>query len=163
YISAEHCTFKFKCPWSLLGKRNNTDSQYGHADECRRSLESPHTSSLGQSRAKTRVWSHSVAVEAAAMGGHTAPYDKMEPSSSVRRPESGREMAGVWRWRQQPMGGRYRDHDTHFWTWQQHEEAVQGPMTDYGAWQQHVRRPESGTWQSLAMKVSSNGRPYRDP
>ncbi|CAI9598984.1 unnamed protein product [Staurois parvus] len=22
-------------------------------------------------------------------------------------------------------------------TWQQHEEAVQGPMTDYGAWQQH--------------------------
>ncbi|CAI9583062.1 unnamed protein product [Staurois parvus] len=26
---------------------------------------------------------------AAAMGGHTAPYDKMEPTSSVRRPESG--------------------------------------------------------------------------
>ncbi|CAI9596868.1 unnamed protein product [Staurois parvus] len=23
------------------------------------------------------------------MGGHTAPYDKMEPTSSVRRPESG--------------------------------------------------------------------------
>ncbi|CAI9566662.1 unnamed protein product [Staurois parvus] len=30
-----------------------------------------------------------------------------------------------------------------------------GPMTDYGAWQQHVRRPESGTWQSLAMKSAA--------
>ncbi|CAI9534247.1 unnamed protein product, partial [Staurois parvus] len=30
------------------------------------------------------------------------------------------------------MGGRTGTHDT-LWTWQQqHEEAVQGPMTDYG-------------------------------
>ncbi|CAI9575511.1 unnamed protein product [Staurois parvus] len=26
-----------------------------------------------------------------------------------------------------------------------------------------VRRPESGTWQSVAMETASNGRPYRDP
>ncbi|CAI9623747.1 unnamed protein product [Staurois parvus] len=48
-----------------------------------------HFTHLGSHGAKTRVWSYSVAVEAAAMGGHTAPYDKMEPTSSVRRPESG--------------------------------------------------------------------------
>ncbi|CAI9583257.1 unnamed protein product [Staurois parvus] len=42
-----------------------------------------HFTHLGSHGAKTRVWSHSVAVEAAAMGGHTAPYDKMEPTSSV--------------------------------------------------------------------------------
>ncbi|CAI9543175.1 unnamed protein product [Staurois parvus] len=35
-----------------------------------------HFTHLGSHGAKTRVWSHSVAVEAAAMGGHTAPYDK---------------------------------------------------------------------------------------
>ncbi|CAI9615892.1 unnamed protein product [Staurois parvus] len=28
-------------------------------------------------------------------------------------------------------GSRTGTHDT-LWTWQQHEEAVQGPMTDYG-------------------------------
>ncbi|CAI9578896.1 unnamed protein product [Staurois parvus] len=51
---------------------------------------------------------------AAAMGGRNlpAPYDKkMEHTSSVRRPES-----GTW-------------HET-LWTWQQHEEAGQGPMAD---------------------------------
>ncbi|CAI9624868.1 unnamed protein product [Staurois parvus] len=69
-----------------------------------------HITHLGSHGAKTSVWSHSVAVEAAAMGGHTAPYDKMEPTSSVRRPESGT----VWRWRQQQW------------------EAVQGPMTHSG-------------------------------
>ncbi|CAI9599782.1 unnamed protein product [Staurois parvus] len=46
------------------------------------------------------------------MGGHTAPYDKMEPTSSVRRPESAH--GRVWRWRQQQW------------------EAVQGPMTHSG-------------------------------
>ncbi|CAI9614425.1 unnamed protein product [Staurois parvus] len=77
------------------------------------------------------------------------------------------------------MGGRTGTHDT-LWTWQQHEEAVQGPMTDYGPGSsmrsrplQHpitkwnptnsVRRPESGTWQSLAMKSAAMVRPYRDP
>ncbi|CAI9547195.1 unnamed protein product [Staurois parvus] len=29
------------------------------------------------------------------------------------------------------MGGRTGTHET-LWTWQQHAEAVQGPMTDYG-------------------------------
>ncbi|CAI9578916.1 unnamed protein product [Staurois parvus] len=88
-----------------------------------------HFTHLGSHGAKTRVWSHSVAVEAAAMGGHTAPYDKMEPTSSVRRPES-----GTWQsvaMETAAMGGRTGTHDT-LWTWQQHEEAVQGPMTDYG-------------------------------
>ncbi|CAI9599897.1 unnamed protein product [Staurois parvus] len=59
-----------------------------------------------------------VAVEAAAMGGHTAPYDKMEPTSSVRRPES-----GTWQsvaMETAAMGGRTGTHDT-LWTWQQHE------------------------------------------
>ncbi|CAI9595547.1 unnamed protein product [Staurois parvus] len=63
------------------------------------------------------------------MGGHTAPYDKMEPTSSVRRPES-----GTWQsvaMETAAMGGRTGTHDT-LWTWQQHEEAVQGPMADYG-------------------------------
>ncbi|CAI9560684.1 unnamed protein product, partial [Staurois parvus] len=43
-----------------------------------------------------------VAVEAAAMGGHTATYDKMETSRSVRRPESGT-------WQSGSNGRRYRD------------------------------------------------------
>ncbi|CAI9558776.1 unnamed protein product, partial [Staurois parvus] len=84
-----------------------------------------HFTHLGSHGAKTRVWSHSVAVEAAAMGGHTAPYDKMEPTSSVRRPES-----GTWQsvaMETAAMGGRTGTHDT-LWTWQQHEEVVQGPM-----------------------------------
>ncbi|CAI9588696.1 unnamed protein product [Staurois parvus] len=62
----------------------------------------------------------------------------MEPTSSVRRPES-----GTWQsvaMETAAMGGRTGTHDT-LWTWQQHEEAVQGPMTDYGP-------------------GSSNGRPY---
>ncbi|CAI9553754.1 unnamed protein product, partial [Staurois parvus] len=42
------------------------------------------------------------AVEAAAMGGHTATYDKMETSRSVRRPESGT-------WQSGSNGRRYRD------------------------------------------------------
>ncbi|CAI9549384.1 unnamed protein product, partial [Staurois parvus] len=40
--------------------------------------------------------------EAAAMGGHTATYDKMETSRSVRRPESGT-------WQSGSNGRRYRD------------------------------------------------------
>ncbi|CAI9604785.1 unnamed protein product, partial [Staurois parvus] len=46
-----------------------------------------------------------------------APYDKMEPTSSVRRPES-----GTWQsvaMETAAMGGRTGTHDT-LWTWQQH-------------------------------------------
>ncbi|CAI9608386.1 unnamed protein product, partial [Staurois parvus] len=96
----------------------------------------------------------------------------MEPTSSVRRPES-----GTWQsvaMETAAMGGRTGTHET-LWTWQQHEEAVQGPMTDYrpgssmrsrhgGPAPYHkmeptnsVRRPESGTWQSLAMKSAAMG------
>ncbi|CAI9621353.1 unnamed protein product [Staurois parvus] len=53
----------------------------------------------------------------------------MEPTSSVRRPES-----GTWQsvaMETAAMGGRTGTHET-LWTWQQHEEAVQGPMADYG-------------------------------
>ncbi|CAI9561754.1 unnamed protein product, partial [Staurois parvus] len=53
-----------------------------------------HFTHLASHGAKTSVWSHSVAVEAAAMGGHTATYDKMETSRSVRRPESGTWQSG---------------------------------------------------------------------
>ncbi|CAI9565114.1 unnamed protein product, partial [Staurois parvus] len=84
----------------------------------------------------------------------------MEPTSSVRRPAS-----GTWQsvaMETAAMGGRTGTHET-LWTWQQHEEAVQGPMADYGPGSsngrpvicQHpmtkwkptssVRRPESGT------------------
>ncbi|CAI9546968.1 unnamed protein product [Staurois parvus] len=61
------------------------------------------------------------------MEGHTAPYHKMEPTNSVRRPES-----GTWQslaMKSAAMGGRTGTHDT-LWTWQQQEEAVQGPMAD---------------------------------
>ncbi|CAI9600205.1 unnamed protein product [Staurois parvus] len=37
-------------------------------------------------------------------------------------------------------GGRTGTHDT-LWTWQQHEEAVQGPMTDYGPGSSMRSRP----------------------
>ncbi|CAI9618219.1 unnamed protein product [Staurois parvus] len=96
--------------------------------------------SFGQSRGQNQsVEPQCVAVEAAAMGGHTAPYDKMEPTSSVRRPES-----GTWQsvaMETAAMGGRTGTHDT-LWTWQQHEEGVQGPMAQGGG------------------GGSSNGRPY---
>ncbi|CAI9597684.1 unnamed protein product [Staurois parvus] len=59
------------------------------------------------------------------MGGHTATYDKMETSRSVRRPES-----GTWQsvaMETAAMGGRTGTHER-LWTWQQHEEAVyRGP------------------------------------
>ncbi|CAI9571990.1 unnamed protein product [Staurois parvus] len=43
-----------------------------------------HFTHLGSHGAKTRVWSHSVAVEAAAaMGAIQHPMTKMEPTSSV--------------------------------------------------------------------------------
>ncbi|CAI9554298.1 unnamed protein product, partial [Staurois parvus] len=48
------------------------------------------------------VWEPQCAVEAAAMGGHTATYDKMETSRSVRRPQSGT-------WQSGSNGRRYRD------------------------------------------------------
>ncbi|CAI9608179.1 unnamed protein product [Staurois parvus] len=64
----------------------------------------------------------------------------MEPTSSVRRPES-----GTWQsvaMETAAMGGRPGTHDT-LWTWQQHEEAVQGPMTDYGPGSSMRSRPYS--------------------
>ncbi|CAI9538713.1 unnamed protein product [Staurois parvus] len=79
------------------------------------------------------------------MGGHTAPYDKMESTSSVRRPES-----GTWQsvaMETAAIGGRTGTHDT-LWTWQQHEEAVQGPMTDYGPGSSMRSRRYRGPWQS---------------
>ncbi|CAI9591708.1 unnamed protein product, partial [Staurois parvus] len=54
------------------------------------------------------------------MGGRRnlpAPYDKMEHTSSVRRPES-----GTWQsvaMETAAMGGRTGTHET-LWTWQQH-------------------------------------------
>ncbi|CAI9604683.1 unnamed protein product [Staurois parvus] len=47
------------------------------------------------------------------------------------------------------MGGRTGTHDT-LWTWQQHEEAVQGPMTDYGpgSSMSSMRSWYRGPWQS---------------
>ncbi|CAI9561454.1 unnamed protein product, partial [Staurois parvus] len=103
-----------------------------------------HFTHLGSHGAKTRVRSHSVAVEAAAMGGHTAPYDKMEPTSNVRRPES-----GTWQsvaMETAAMGNRTGTHDT-LWTWQQHEESVRGLMADYEPGSS-MRRRYRGPWQS---------------
>ncbi|CAI9582146.1 unnamed protein product, partial [Staurois parvus] len=73
------------------------------------------------------------------------------------------------------MGGRTGTHER-LWTWQQHEEAVYGAHGRLGAWQQlwearnlpapyvkkiqhtsSVRRPESGTWQSVAMETAAMG------
>ncbi|CAI9540483.1 unnamed protein product, partial [Staurois parvus] len=89
------------------------------------------------------------------MGGHTAPYDKMEPTSSVRRPES-----GTWQsvaMETAAMGSRTGTHDT-LWTWQQHEEAVQGPMTDYGPGSsmrsRSIRKPYTG----LGLKLETQQR-----
>ncbi|CAI9608616.1 unnamed protein product [Staurois parvus] len=62
----------------------------------------------------------------------------METTSSVRRPES-----GTWQSvaiETAAMGGRTGTHDT-LWTWQQHEEAVQGPMADYGPGSSMRSRP----------------------
>ncbi|CAI9611446.1 unnamed protein product [Staurois parvus] len=106
-----------------------------------------HFTHLGSHGAKTRVWSHSVAVEAAAMGGHTAPYDKMEPTSSVRRPES-----GTWQsvaMETAAMGGRTGTHDR-LRAWQQHEESVRGPMADYGPGSS-MRRRYRGPWQRMDL------------
>ncbi|CAI9614989.1 unnamed protein product [Staurois parvus] len=53
----------------------------------------------------------------------------MENTSSVRRPES-----GTWQsvaMETAAMGGRTGTHDR-LRAWQQHEEAVRGPMADYG-------------------------------
>ncbi|CAI9554562.1 unnamed protein product, partial [Staurois parvus] len=55
------------------------------------------------------------------------------------------------------MGGRTGTHDT-LWTWQQHEEAVQGPMTDYGPGSSMRRRyrgpmAEDGSGQQYEKAV----------
>ncbi|CAI9624122.1 unnamed protein product [Staurois parvus] len=62
----------------------------------------------------------------------------MEPTSSVRRLKVAH--GRVWRWRQQQWEAVQGPHDT-LWTWQQHEEAVQGPMTDYGPGSSMRSRP----------------------
>ncbi|CAI9609429.1 unnamed protein product, partial [Staurois parvus] len=106
------------------------------------------------------------------MGGHTATYDKMETSRSVRRPES-----GTW---QSGSNGRQRlqgDPGHTVGPAAACDQAVRGPMwADMGLGgtygkacnltatydkmdnRRSVRRFQSGTWQS-----GSNGRPYRDP
>ncbi|CAI9602578.1 unnamed protein product [Staurois parvus] len=38
-------------------------------------------------------------------------------------------------------GRPYRDPSRHLWTWQHHEEAVQGPNDRLRAWQQQMGRP----------------------
>ncbi|CAI9593445.1 unnamed protein product [Staurois parvus] len=59
----------------------------------------------------------------------------MEPTSSVRRPESG-TLAECGEG-DSSNGRPYRDPYDTLWTWQQHEETrYRGPMADYGAWQQ---------------------------
>ncbi|CAI9566542.1 unnamed protein product [Staurois parvus] len=89
----------------------------------------------------------------------------------------------VWRWRpqQQLEDGRTGTHER-LWTWQQDmRRGVQGPMADLRAWQQQwearnlpapydkmeptssVRRPESGTWQSVAKETAAKGAVLRDP
>ncbi|CAI9537771.1 unnamed protein product, partial [Staurois parvus] len=50
----------------------------------------------------------------------------------------------VWRWRQQQW------------------EAIQHPMTKMET-TSSVRRPESGTWQSVAIETAAMGGRYRDP
>ncbi|CAI9549032.1 unnamed protein product [Staurois parvus] len=62
----------------------------------------------------------------------------MEPTSSVRRPES-----GTWQsvaMETAAMGGRTGTHDT-LWTWQQHEDGGTGAHDRLRAWQQHEERP----------------------
>ncbi|CAI9577773.1 unnamed protein product, partial [Staurois parvus] len=48
---------------------------------------------------------------------------KIQHTSSVRRPESGTWHGRVWRWRQQQWEAVQWTHER-LWTWQQHEEAV---------------------------------------
>ncbi|CAI9542439.1 unnamed protein product, partial [Staurois parvus] len=63
------------------------------------------------------------------------------------------------------MGGRTGTHDT-LWTWQQHEEAVQGPMTDYGPGSsmrsRSIRKPKrprlkSGSRQQREQTTEAHG------
>ncbi|CAI9537562.1 unnamed protein product, partial [Staurois parvus] len=54
-----------------------------------------HFTHLASHGAKTSVWSHSVwRWRQQQLGGHTATYDKMETSRSVRRPQSGTWQSG---------------------------------------------------------------------
>ncbi|CAI9576979.1 unnamed protein product, partial [Staurois parvus] len=53
------------------------------------------------------------------------------------------------------MGGRTGTHDT-LWTWQQHEEAVQGPMTDYGPGSS-MRSRYGGPWQITGLAAAMGG------
>ncbi|CAI9580990.1 unnamed protein product [Staurois parvus] len=53
------------------------------------------------------------------------------------------------------MGGRTGTHDT-LWTWQQHEEAVQGPMADSGPGSS-MRRRYRGPWQITGLAAAMGG------
>ncbi|CAI9587194.1 unnamed protein product, partial [Staurois parvus] len=81
----------------------------------------------------------------------------MEPTSSVRRPES-----GTWQsvaMETAAMGGRTGTHDT-LWTWQQHEETVQGPMTDYGpgsSMRSRVWRWRQQQWEAVQGPMTHSG------
>ncbi|CAI9544558.1 unnamed protein product [Staurois parvus] len=65
------------------------------------------------------------------MGGHTAPYDKMEPTSSVRRPESG-IMADSVAMETAAMGGRTGTHEYTLDLAASMRRRYGGPMADYG-------------------------------
>ncbi|CAI9532670.1 unnamed protein product [Staurois parvus] len=75
----------------------------------------------------------------------------MEPTSSVRRPESG-NMAECGDGDSSNGSGRTGTHET-LWTWQQHEEAVQGAHGRLRAWQQQ--------WEArnLPAPYDKNGNP----
>ncbi|CAI9543597.1 unnamed protein product [Staurois parvus] len=87
------------------------------------------------------------------MEGHTAPYHKMEPTNSVRRPES-----GTWQslaMKSAAMGGRTGTHDT-LWTWQQQEQAaIQRPMLKSPPSSSVGRRLSRVQWQSGGAEAAS--------
>ncbi|CAI9596737.1 unnamed protein product, partial [Staurois parvus] len=77
------------------------------------------------------------------------PNDKMEPTSSVRRPES-----GTWQMcvamETAAMGGRTGTHDT-LWTGSSMEEAVQGTHDRLRAWQRQHEESVLGPWQITGL------------
>ncbi|CAI9542721.1 unnamed protein product, partial [Staurois parvus] len=101
-----------------------------------------HFTHLASHGAKTSVWSQSVAVEPAAMGGHTATYDKMETSRSVRRPESGT-------WQSGSNGRRVQGTQVTLWAQQQRDQAVGATLGRFGAWLAPIGRPCNSVQQPM--------------
>ncbi|CAI9546422.1 unnamed protein product [Staurois parvus] len=79
----------------------------------------------------------------AAMGGRTGTHEDTGPGSSMRR-----RYGAHGRLRPGSSNGR--------------PVICQHPMTKMEH-PRNVRRPESGTWQSVAMETAAMERPYRDP